>query len=241
MSQKRITGLIVLLGIALIGLIVLQFVWIKNTLQLRQDQFHQAIKSSIASVADRAERAAVFQVISEDARGRKLLENNFLDPDLEDETIQDKYLNLTTRDPLSRRRTSEMIENLLASNSLRPLEERIDMSLVDSLLSDELDARNVGAAYSWGIYDSYGERKLFLDAFANADTVSLKNTFYRTQLSKSDIFNEPHFLHVWIPDPQLAIWTTLWPILLVSGLFLSYGHNRCGVYDGCLVQAKTDQ
>lgn len=221
MSQKRITWLTILIAIALIGLIVLQFVWIKNTLQLRQDQFHQAIKTSIADVADRAERAAVFKVIAEDDRGRKLLENNFLNVDLEDETIQDKYLSLTTRDPLNRRRASEMIENLIASNALRPLHDRIDMPLVDSLLREELESRNIGAEYCWGIYDSSGRQKLVQAEVSSKDSLNLKNTYYKTQLSKSDIFNEPHFLHVWIPDPQLAIWATLWPILLVSGLFLS--------------------
>lgn len=221
MSARRIKGLIVLLAIALIGLIVLQVVWISNTLKLRQDQFNQAVKSSIVNVSDRAERASVFKVLAEDDLGRTLLENNFLEVDPKQITLDDTYLNLSNRDPKNRASASGMIEDLVTANSLRPLEERVDMSLLDSLLREELLSRNIGNEFVWGVFDGYGRLKLILPRFSNHDEQKLKNTYYKTALSKTDIFNEPHHLHVWIPDPELAIWTTLWPILLISGVFLS--------------------
>lgn len=222
MSRQRITWLIVLFAVALLGLIVLQYLLIKNTFSLREDQFNQAVKSSMGAVAERSERALVFKMISEDARGRKLLEKNL--PDFlneESDSIQfDQFLSLNNSDPKMRRYASEMVESLIANNALKPIEQRVDITLLDSLLRDELKARNITAGYRYGVCNAQGVLKIRGENVLDTDTAEVKTSSFRTRLFKSDVFNEPHYLHVWIPDPQLTIWGSLWPILLVSALFL---------------------
>jgi two-component system phosphate regulon sensor histidine kinase PhoR len=222
MSRNRISWLIMLFVVALLGLVALQFLLIKSSFSLREDHFHHAVNNSMASVAQRSERALVFKVISEDAKGRKLLEKRMPEFSIEEsDSVQfDTFLGLNDNDPKMRRFASRIVENLIANNALRPIEDRVDVSLLDSLLKEELSARNIGTTYQFAICNADGVIKLKGIGLADTDTVQLKKEGYRTQLFKSDVFNEPHFLYVWIPDPQMAIWSSTWPMLLVSILFL---------------------
>jgi signal transduction histidine kinase len=65
--QKNILWIItVFLSISLVGLIVVQSYWIKNAIEIKEDQFDQSVNKAIANIIDEIEnREMVYQVVNE--------------------------------------------------------------------------------------------------------------------------------------------------------------------------------
>jgi len=55
MNKRVLTGLIILMSIALIGIIAIQILWINNAIKLRQEQYTGAITHALGLVTKKLE------------------------------------------------------------------------------------------------------------------------------------------------------------------------------------------
>ena len=64
MNRKIITGLIILMGISLIGIIAVQLVWISNAVEEREVQFVNNVNQALENVSAKAEKAETLHFVS---------------------------------------------------------------------------------------------------------------------------------------------------------------------------------
>jgi signal transduction histidine kinase len=60
MKKKKITILVVLIGLAVIGLITIQGIWLKNAYQLKEEQFRQYVNNSISAITNTIRTSRTF-------------------------------------------------------------------------------------------------------------------------------------------------------------------------------------
>lgn len=56
MKKKRFTGLVLLMGFSLIGIILVQFLWVKNAVQVQKERFNVTIYDALNATVQRAQK-----------------------------------------------------------------------------------------------------------------------------------------------------------------------------------------
>ena len=63
MVRKVITGLILLMGISIAGIIIVQLIWVKNAIRLRNEQFDRGVSDAMHQTVSRLEKIHDVMVI----------------------------------------------------------------------------------------------------------------------------------------------------------------------------------
>ncbi len=111
---------------------------------------------------------------------------------------------------------NEMLESL-SKIGHRPMLERLNKNVIDSLLSFELLNRGIKAKFQYGVFD-YDGNELIVDSVSNLNKIR-QSGFY-AQLFPNDVFEAPHVLTVLFPHQKGYVIKTMWLMLSTSVLLL---------------------
>ncbi|MDO8929776.1 MAG: hypothetical protein Q7W54_12420, partial [Bacteroidota bacterium] len=64
MNKKIITGLIALMGISIIGIIIIQLVWMNNAIRVKNELFDRSVNEAMTSATNRLETMQDFRLIN---------------------------------------------------------------------------------------------------------------------------------------------------------------------------------
>ncbi len=64
MNKKIITGLIALMGVSIIGIIIIQLVWMNNAIRVRNELFDRSVNEALTSTTNRLETLQDFRLIN---------------------------------------------------------------------------------------------------------------------------------------------------------------------------------
>jgi two-component system phosphate regulon sensor histidine kinase PhoR len=283
MSKKQLRYIIAFMSGATLGLIILQFYWMKKAFELNAVRFKSEVVSAMENVArilERREvRAAMVRqnelVAQRDALLAQILDQintpksgNTFSSSWEEETGQlhkrqsQTWFNYSQEQfsisnhlrngstighewnrtsmrigdsavymrQLQQQRLLENLEELEMvwsiinnrRNFSRPITERINVALLDSLLSREMRAKNIDLPYQFGVlvkdtanayqfvYTNVEDEKANLELLRNGLTV---------RLFPNDDTAPASFLHVYFPDNRKAIFREMIVVLVSSAIF----------------------
>mgnify|MGYP002713108485 CR=1 FL=1 len=111
----------------------------------------------------------------------------------------------------------EMFNNVFENNRFRDITERINISMLDSLIELELKTRGIKATFQRGVFD-YNGNEVIVDSVDNINKIR-QSGFY-AQLFPSDVISPPHFLSIYFPHQKGYLLKTMWIMLLTSVLLL---------------------
>lgn len=217
MEKRTITWLIAAISVALLGLVLVQVKWVRDTLALKDAQFNESIDNALVAVSDRLERA--------DAR-RSL--NALPGGASHDAALIDKGLSppdtTAGRTGLSEDSLDELLRGLLTAGMFRDIKERIDPRLLDSLITEELRLRHIEGRFDYGVYTREGET-ILMSAGSEVDSSLLRISAHRTQLFRNDwpqaqASGTTWWLHLNMPAKPYVLLRSLWPMLATSAIFL---------------------
>ncbi|MCX6287113.1 MAG: HAMP domain-containing sensor histidine kinase [Bacteroidetes bacterium] len=117
---------------------------------------------------------------------------------------------------LEKRRSIEKSkpEGLLNINPHLPYDEFLNKSILDSLISRELNIRGIDTRFEFGIYKP--ENEVYLIEKSPNYRKELFEKGYAFPLFQSDIFTPPEYLLIAFPNEQRFLLTELWSMLLIS-------------------------
>ena len=69
MNKKIITGLIVLMGISILGIVIIQLVWMNNAIRIKNELFDRSVNEALTSATNRLENMQDFKMINHLAFG----------------------------------------------------------------------------------------------------------------------------------------------------------------------------
>lgn len=215
MEKRTITILVVAISVALLGLVLIQAQWVRDTLALKDAQFNESIDNALVAVSDRLERAEARQNLSH------LPESGVsnairTDPGPDASDLDAGGLNDDTLD--------ELLRGILSAGMFRDIRERIDPRLLDSLLTEELGLRHIQCDFEYGIFGETGEAVL-LDLRNPRDSGAVRASAHRTQLFRNDWPQERRagstwWLHLNVPARPSVLLRSMWPMVATSALFL---------------------
>ncbi len=112
----------------------------------------------------------------------------------------------------------QVIESLINENNNKPIEERIDKELLDSLLRIELRNQQINTPFEFGVLSGTTE-KLCLEKSGNYHNELLNESLVFT-LFPGDIFSSPSFLLIYFPQGTQYIYSQIVYMLLLSAVLI---------------------
>lgn len=222
MNRKGFYLIIVLMTIALIGLMVIQSFWIRNAIVVKEAGFNQNVNEAMRSVVYQLEKLDAVRRLNRqqdylrernrwiqtlDSLNKILFENpGMMFNPLEFNRFMQKSII-----------AQDVLESLMHPSDL-PVEKRIDINQLDSLIASELANRGIRTEYEFGVYNP-AENKMPLQKSGRYPEKLLKEGF-SFALFPSDIARNPSYLMIWFPNEKRFLITQLWQILTISLAFV---------------------
>ncbi len=156
------------------------------------------------------------------------------------ENLNEQFNNLWKKSYM----VSDVFEDMFSLGHRKPLEERLSITILDSLISHELNMKGLDTDYRFGIYSS-GRNKVLLKKDV-PDGFSLKDQGMAFRLYPSEIFMSPDYLMIHFPNQRQFLITQMSGMLFVSLIlliliFVSYIFSvRTIIYQRKLSESKND-
>jgi two-component system phosphate regulon sensor histidine kinase PhoR len=223
MDKRTITALVAAIIVALLGLVLIQLEWVRDTVALKDRQFSENVDNALVAVSDRLEHAEAVQSV------KGALPNGHVDP----VAMIDSRLEAGSSAPidsldkgsvLGNETLDQLLRGVLTAGMLRDIHARVDPRLLDSLIAEELHRRGITTTQEHGIFTQDGETVL-LDLKDPGDSDLVRDSPHRTRLFRNDwpearSGGTTYWLHLHVPAQEYVLLRNMWPMLTASGLFL---------------------
>jgi two-component system phosphate regulon sensor histidine kinase PhoR len=278
LKKLRLKTLITLVSIALLGLMVIQVYWIRNTIALREEHFEQAVNEALGNVTKALEAHEAFYLLSQrtgmlpnlqtgtkdhkpllefpefsntyqeklvfkkDSTGKASMQITY---STESKLGEDKFYskvekNYTTENgkqsidvnvsgnlkpivdtaSLIENKT-QLIDNIVSEliyNGKKDIKERIDSTVLDSLLHKELRKKGIKTEYHFAVLCA--TRNGFVYHSNGMDSVEIANSKFKATLFPNDLFLQSDILILYFPYQSQYLLSTMWASLLPSAVFI---------------------
>lgn len=238
-EKRWIAALLIGITIALAGLSIIQAQWIRGVVEARDTQFGQSVDNAMNAVSERLERLDALAGVRKHSEGARMLAalDSAHQASLGAQQHTDVVIGLggdglpATVEHVGDPREAlvdDVVRGLLYGNSQRPITERVDEPLLDSLVSEELRARGIPEAAAFAVVNDENEPVLMHAIADTAMAVELAHSPHRVRLFRLDPAGTAHWLVLSIPEQrshilkgmgwQLALSGLL--VLIIAGMFI---------------------
>ncbi len=216
MNRKAFILIIIAMAVALIGLMVIQSYWIKNTITVKEAAFVRDVNAALSNVVQQLERIETANQLKKrndlykdrqewleslDSTGRA--DNAPFSGDWSlGKVMQQSFL------------TQDIILGMMNSTRNLPIEKRINVSILDSLLKSELKKKNVNTDYEFGVFSPM--RNLMSIQKTGKYPKELLQKSFSISLFPSDLFSNRDYLMVYFPHEKKFLISQLRSTLFIS-------------------------
>ncbi|GCD80131.1 sensor histidine kinase [Schleiferia thermophila] len=235
MKIKHIKYVILINAIALVGIILIQFFWIKAALKLSENNLDRDVNEALNKVADKVENSEKFRKI---IRGLNLMKNG--DEDEYAESINEVFENLpgtfhsepgnTDKGDLAiylnkslkkfyQRRSQiadSIVKELMVTDffTYKTVEDKLEGINIDSLLRSELSFKGINTPVEFGVFEKLQLTKIHSPGF-DPNLVQ-----YKTMLLRHDVMSPPVWLYVYLPKRNQLLFKNIQWLTLLNFLFI---------------------
>lgn len=223
MNQKGFIFIIVLITVALIGLMVIQSYWIKNAITVKEANFVRSVNEAVSNVVYKLEKI--------EAANRLQSQMNFIQQrqkwQQSIDSLNQSFRNgsVNPSDPVAYERfmqksmlAQDVLESMIYDYSGTPIENRVNASILDSLLKSELVFKGINTVFEFGIFSPV--RNVMPIQKTGKYPKELLNKGFSFALFPSDMFNSPDYLMIYFPNEKRFLITQLWGTLSISIVFI---------------------
>jgi len=216
MNQKGFIFIIVLITIALVGLMVIQSFWIKNAITVKEANFVRDVNEAISTVVYKLEKLETAGRIQNQMRQQQRWVQTI-------DSLKQSFNNGTSSfsDPWEYYRflqksmlAQDVLESMIHDYSNTPVENRINITILDSLISSELATKGIYTEFEFGIFSPV--RNFMPVQKTGKYPKELLNKGFSFALFPSDMFSTPDYLMVFFPNEKRFLIAQLWRILSIS-------------------------
>ncbi len=268
MKKGHIRILVVVMSVALIGLLAVQWFWVRNAVALREKQFQQRVMSAMESVTEHLQDQEIVMAIGQGAAfGNPFMQHNvgrdlcgFANPmglqplepygPRKDSTptriIQHQVSSrrmvggqwvseqsVETRvtqgdselvihdylgDPHAKNYAHGFVERMLQSD--RPIHQRLNVDLLDTLLHIELQRREIDEHFHFNVISELFVPTGFRDQ-PKLSVIDHDREYFRSLLFPHDIRPSGHYLELQFPDRASQSMRAMGLVLPTSGVLVT--------------------
>lgn len=224
-NQRKVILATILIVIGLMGVGVIQSLWLRMALENKKNEFDHKVYESLdaisKSIEDLEHKPFMTELLIQIRQQRQSLdpikvlpegkkkEDVLMDSSLSDlKYISEEELNQALNEQLEEFQQMMMKEMI----STRPIQEIIDTSSLNGLIKDILSSKGLKTEFQYGITE-YADNNFVLLS-DGADLISLYRTQYSIKLFPQSVIDGNKFLKLHFPDQgDYLLASFAWPIL----------------------------
>ncbi|MDX9752163.1 MAG: HAMP domain-containing sensor histidine kinase, partial [Flavobacteriales bacterium] len=220
MEKRGMVGLMGVIGLALIGTLALQAVWLRNNINLRQTLLAESVDRALLNASERLDRIERMTDLQRDTRGQHLL--------MRLDTLRRRAATMAAPgmlggadllDPTEQELlVADLVRSILATDLHKDIRERIDPMLLDSLLAEELGATGIAGGYHYGVFGADGQP--VLGAGDRADSAAWAATPHRALLFRHRLTHPGAEIRVLLTARPGMIMRGVWPMVILAVLLM---------------------
>jgi len=223
MNRKAFIFIIVIITIALIGLMVIQSYWIKNAITVKETNFIRSVNEALSTVVNKLERIEAADQFKNRMNNMQLKQNLLQSIDSINHYFYQDNFAFSNQSDFNRflQKSSlaqEVLESMINNFRNTPIENRINTTMLDSLINNELKSKGINTDYEFGIFSP--TRNIMPVQKTGKYPKELLNKGFAFTLFPSDMFNNPDYLIVYFPYEKRFLITQLWGTLSISIIFI---------------------
>lgn len=188
----------------------------KKTFDLKPDRFHvkifEELESDSSGIITKKSRQKSYSSDSLGVAG--------LDPD--DHLVKDGPLTLSFDSAANGDRwfshrsdvVNDIFDEFISVNIYNDYDDKINPSVLDSILHNELREKGILTKYKFGVTDQLG--KLLYHSDSLGEDAPLLHSKFKANLSPDNVFIKPRYLSVFFPNQKNYILRTMWLMLTSS-------------------------
>ena len=222
MKKSTIWILTIVMALTFVGLLYMQFVYMEEMINMREQHFDEGVKRSLYSLSTTLERNETRNYLEEELlmvepgiAGNSLLNDNST-PDFSSqpgsiynrdkdkykkfqETLQKQYL-------YQKSLLNEVVLTILSQSSSRPIIERVDTTLMKAYLNSELANNGITLGWDFAIVDRYGK---VVAKSAGYDENGDINEMFTQTLFPNDSEARRYYINVFFPERNKYIFKSI--------------------------------
>ena len=223
MNRNVFIFIIVIMTAALIGLMVIQSYWIRNTITVKEAGFVRSVNDALSSVVYKLERLEAMNQFRDKQDYMKQRQKWFQSMDSLNRLM---FSNPSAySDPRDLNRffqksiiARDVLQGMLNDYQNVPVEQRIVEPVLDSLIQSELKSRGINTEYEYGIFNPV--RNTMPVQKTGMYPKELLNKGFSFALFPSDVTATPNYLMVYFPKEKRFLLSQLWSNLSISIVFV---------------------
>lgn len=222
MKKSTIWILTIVMALTFVGLLYMQFVYMEEMINMREQHFDEGVKRSLYSLSTTLERNETRNYLEEELlmvepgiAGNSLLNDNST-PDFSSqpgsiynrnkdkykkfqETLQKQYL-------YQKSLLNEVVLTILSQSSSRPIIERVDTTLMKAYLNSELTNNGITLGWDFAIVDRHGK---VVAKSAGYDENGDINEMFTQTLFPNDSEARRYYINVFFPERNKYIFKSI--------------------------------
>ena len=222
MKKSTIWILTIVMALTFVGLLYMQFVYMEEMINMREQHFDEGVKRSLYSLSTTLERNETRNYLEEELlmvepgiAGNSLLNDNST-PDFSSqpgsiynrdkdkykkfqETLQKQYL-------YQKSLLNEVVLTILSQSSSRPIIERVDTTLMKAYLNSELANNGITLGWDFAIVDRHG--KVVAKSSGYDENGDINEMFTQT-LFPNDSEARRYYINVFFPERNKYIFKSI--------------------------------
>jgi two-component system, OmpR family, phosphate regulon sensor histidine kinase PhoR len=221
-NKKGFIIIIAVMTLALVGLMIIQSYWVGHTITVKEAGFVNNVNEALSSVVyklERMEAAKQFSRKMESAQQRQRWLQSM--DSLNQFLFQSRSFFINPWDLNRFMQKSIIAQDVLQSMINErdiPIEHRVNVAQLDSLISNELESRGVHTEFEFGIFSPV--RNVMPVQKTGKYPKELLDKGFSFALFPSDLVSNPDYLMVYFPREKTFLISQLWQTLSVSLLFV---------------------
>ncbi len=228
-SKYYIKSIILFSTLALIGLICIQFYWMKSSVKQQKAQFHETINNSLREIIQRIEKHETLKKAERTGALSQVLGKSNISVDLYNSLsknlqFQDSiYHELKNSLKSAWNENSSVIEslfnNLLSIDFFANIEDRIPKKDLENIITATLQKNDINADFKYALVNQNNDT-IYSNTNDSLQLAHLKSSKYSVRLFENDFFGPDIFLKLLILDENKYLLKSMWLMLVLSGVFL---------------------
>ncbi|MFT6151097.1 MAG: two-component system phosphate regulon sensor histidine kinase PhoR [Flavobacteriales bacterium] len=194
--KLNLKTIVALISSAIVGLIVVQVIWINSAIEVRKSQFDEEVRGSLVEVTQQ-----IPKVVRANQEAKFYQRQKQLDP-----TVTD---------------INQLISAMLGNTPFQQVSEKITEKQLDSLIKNEMLKRGINTNYVFGVYDATTGVSLYeQDSMTAAFNKQLITKGINIQFFVDDFMLKQPFISIFFPKKNGYIFRKMFLILSISLLLI---------------------
>jgi len=194
--KLNLKTIVALISSAIVGLIIVQVIWINSAIEVRKSQFDEEVRGSLVEVTQQ-----IPKVVRANQEAKFYQRQKQLDP-----TVTD---------------INQLISAMLGNTPFQQVSEKITEKQLDSLIKNEMLKRGINTNYVFGVYDATTGVSLYeQDSMTAAFNKQLITKGINIQFFVDDFMLKQPFISIFFPKKNGYIFRKMFLILSISLLLI---------------------